>query len=258
MTETTPPIIRVTNARRLFGPQQQDKALAGVSLSVARGEFLCLAGPSGSGKTTLLNLMGILDLPSEGQVEIMGRDSRGLSLRQRAILRRRHLGFIFQAYNLIPVLSVAENVEYPLILAGMEKKERTRRVAEALGVVGVAEHGGKRPGELSGGQQQRAAVARAIAGTPPLVLADEPTGSLDSRTGAALMDLLQGLNRELGTTFIFSSHDPQVIKRARRIVVLRDGQIAGTWQREGEAVGQEAFIRQFLSGQRDDAGGHGA
>ena len=253
MTETTT-IIRVSNAWRLFGQERQDKALAGVSLTVERGEFLCLAGPSGSGKTTLLNLMGMLDLPSDGQVEILGREGRGLNLRQRAILRRRHLGFIFQAYNLIPVLSVAENVEYPLILAGQGKAERSRLVEQALALVGIAEHGAKRPGELSGGQQQRAAVARAIAGTPPIILADEPTGSLDSRTGAALMDLLQGLNRELGITFVFSSHDPNVIKRAGRIVVLRDGQIAGDWRAAADAAGKEAFIREFLSGQQEDRG----
>lgn len=217
-------MITVSNAWRLFGPRQEDKALAGVSLTVAAGEFLCLAGPSGSGKTTLLNLMGVLDLPSTGQVLMRGQDTQALSLRQRALLRRQ-LGFIFQAYNLIPVLTVAENVEYPLILAGRDRQHRGQLVTEALALVGIGEHANKRPGELSGGQQQRVAVARAIVGSPPLILADEPTGNLDSKTGAALMELLKRLHQDLGITFVFSSHDPKVIQQARRIVVLQDGQI---------------------------------
>lgn len=232
MTAPINPIIQVSNAWRLFGPQRQERALAGVSLTVAAGEFLCLAGPSGSGKTTLLNLMGALDLATEGQVQVLGQETRGLSLRQRALLRRRHLGFIFQAYNLIPVLSVFENVEYPLIIAGRGQAERTRLVTQALEVVGIAEHGGKRPGELSGGQQQRVAVARAIAGRPSIILADEPTASLDSKTGTALMELLHGLNQELATTFVFSSHDPNVIQQARRVVTLQDGQVTGDWRSE--------------------------
>ena len=161
MTAPITPIIQVSNAWRLFGPQRQERALAGVSLTVAAGEFLCLAGPSGSGKTTLLNLMGALDLPTTGQVEVLGQETSGLSLRQRALLRRRHLGFIFQAYNLIPVLSVFENVEYPLIIAGREQAERSCLVTQALEMVEIAEHGGKRPGELSGGQQQRVAAPAA-------------------------------------------------------------------------------------------------
>ena len=219
-------MIKVSNAWRLFGPQRQDRALAGVSLTVGAGEFLCLAGPSGSGKTTLLNLMGVLDLPSEGRVEILGQDTGRVSLRQRALLRRRHFGFIFQAYNLIPVLTAFENVEYPLIIKGKTRQQRSCLVRQALEAVGIGEYAAKRPGELSGGQQQRVAVARAIADTPPIILADEPTGNLDSKTSAALMDLLQHLNLELGITFAFSSHDPQVIKRARRIVGLQDGVIA--------------------------------
>jgi len=223
---TTTPLITVTNVWRLFGILRQDRALAGVTMSVDSGDFVCLAGPSGSGKTTLLNLMGLLDLPSRGQVSLLGHDTRDLSLRQRAIFRRAHLGFIFQAYNLIPVLSVAENIEYPLILNGQKAQERSRLTRQALDLVGLNDHRHKRPGQLSGGQQQRVAVARAIAGSPPLILADEPTGSLDSETGAALIELLLGLNQELGTTFVFSSHDPKVIAQARRVVTLHDGQIA--------------------------------
>ncbi len=229
------PIIRLTDAWRLFGPQQQERALAGVSLTVAPGEFLCLAGPSGSGKTTLLNLMGLLDLPSSGSMEFLGQETSTLSLTERAILRRHQLGFIFQGFNLIPVLSVMENVEYPLILAGMAGEERRRRVEHALGLVGISDHGRKRPGELSGGQQQRVAVARAIAPAPPLILADEPTGSLDSRTGAELLALLRRLNQEFGTTFVFSSHDPNVINQAQRVVLLQDGQVKSDLAREERA-----------------------
>jgi putative ABC transport system ATP-binding protein len=246
MPSAIEPLIKVSGVWRLFGPLKQDRALAGVDLALQTGDFLCLAGPSGSGKTTLLNLMGVLDLPNQGQVEILGRDTRDLNLRQRALLRR-HLGFIFQAYNLIPVLTVFENVEYPLILAGRDRKERGDMVNQALRIVGIAEHASKRPGELSGGQQQRVAVARAIAGEPQIILADEPTGNLDSKTGAALMDLLLRLNHDLGITLTFSSHDLNVIKRARRIVVLRDGRINRQWQERKGAVSREVFIRENLA-----------
>jgi len=218
------PIITVDNVWRHFGHQHQETALAGIDLTIEPGDFLCLAGPSGSGKTTLLNLMGVLDLPSQGRVTVCGQDTREASPRQRALLRR-HLGFIFQAYQLIPVLTAFENVEYPLILAGKGHQQRTKLVNEALGLVGIAEHANKRPGELSGGQQQRVAVARALAGQPPIILADEPTGNLDSKASASLMDLLQRLNQELGITLALSSHDPKVIEKAKRIVLLNDGQI---------------------------------
>ena len=218
------PIITVHNVWRYFGPEQQETALAGIDLTIEAGDFLCLAGPSGSGKTSLLNLMGVLDLPSQGRVTVCGQDTREASQHQRALLRR-HLGFIFQSYQLIPVLTAFENVEYPLILAGKGRQQRAKLVNEALGLVGIAEQANKRPGELSGGQQQRVAVARALASHPPIILADEPTGNLDSKASASLMDLLQRLNQELGITLALSSHDPKVIERARRIVRLQDGQI---------------------------------
>ena len=243
-----PALIKVSAAWRLFGPFKQDRALAGVDVELFSGDFLCLAGPSGSGKTTLLNLMGVLDLPSQGRVEVLGQATGDLSLRRRALLRRGQIGFIFQSYNLIPVLTVFENVEYPLILAGRARREREDLVNRALAAVGIAEHRRKRPGELSGGQQQRVAVARAIAGQPPILLADEPTGNLDSKTGAALLDLLCRLNEEHGITMAFSSHDPAIIRRARRIVILRDGLIGSQWhEREGTA-GRDTLIREMVSG----------
>jgi putative ABC transport system ATP-binding protein len=201
------------------------RALSGVSFSVAPGEFLALAGPSGSGKTTLLNLIGALDKPTAGTVRIEGKDLSTMSRSALSALRRDRLGFVFQAYNLIPVLSALENVEYVLMLQGRpaaERRERSLAILDAVGLDGLAD---RRPGELSGGQQQRVAVARAIVSKPALVLADEPTANLDSATGEALLDLMAKLNEERGATFIFSTHDPLVMERARRIVRLRDGRI---------------------------------
>ncbi|MDD5758866.1 MAG: ABC transporter ATP-binding protein [Desulfobulbaceae bacterium] len=249
MPSLTEPLIKVSDVWRLFGPQRQDRALAGVNLRVTTGDFLCLAGPSGSGKTTLLNLIGLLDLPSSGQIEILGQDTGNLNLKQRALLRRHRLGFIFQAYNLIPVLTAFENVEYPLILSGKGQQERHDLTRQALNAVGIAEHASKRPSELSGGQQQRVAVARAIAGSPPIILADEPTGNLDSKTGAALIELLLHLNQQRGITFLFSSHDPNVIKQARRIVILKDGQIDREWQEGKDTNSQGIFIGEHLTGE---------
>jgi len=192
---------------------------------VRKGEFLCFAGPSGSGKTTLLNLIGALDLPTRGDVVVSGQSTIGLDRCQRALFRRGQVGFVFQSFNLIPVLSLAENVEYPLILSNYPKKERTKLVGEALEMVGLTGDKAKKPSELSGGQQQRAAVARAIVGKPPIILADEPTGSLDSENGRKLMDIFRNLNKEFSTTCLFSSHDHEVIRRADRVVQLKDGKI---------------------------------
>ncbi|MEJ2032273.1 MAG: ABC transporter ATP-binding protein [Deltaproteobacteria bacterium] len=200
-------------------------ALHPTDLAVGKGAFICLAGPSGSGKTTILNLMGGIDTPTAGRVLINGQTTTGLSRAAAAILRREHIGFVFQAFNLIPVLTAYENVEYILLLKRVAEPERTARVEEVLAGVGLEKVRNKRPAELSGGQQQRVAVARAIVGAPPIVLADEPTGSLDSRTGTKLLDLLRRLNRERQTTFVFSSHDPLIIERADQVIRLQDGRI---------------------------------
>lgn len=201
------------------------RALRDVSLQIARGEFAVLAGPSGSGKTTLLNLVGALDVPDAGTVRIDGEDFLRLGKDARAAYRLRHIGFVFQAYNLIRVLSAQENIAYVLELQGVPKAQRRARAEELLARVGMEGLGDRRPDQLSGGQQQRVAVARALATAPDLVLADEPTANLDSATGGALIDLMQELNRERGMTFVLSSHDPMVLARAQRLIRLHDGAI---------------------------------
>ncbi|MFP8878019.1 MAG: ABC transporter ATP-binding protein [Myxococcota bacterium] len=205
-------------------------ALRGVDLSIGEGEFSVLAGPSGSGKTTLLNLFGALDEPSAGEVLLDGERLGDLSAAALSELRLRKLGFVFQAYNLIPVLSARENVEFVMELQAISKSERRDRANELLEEVEIAELGDKRPLEMSGGQQQRVAVARAIASQPRIVLADEPTANLDSVTAGKLLDLMARLNSGLGVTFLFSTHDPLVIERARRIIRLADGKIIGDEQ----------------------------
>lgn len=219
-------MITLTDVWRIYSQGRIDTvALENVSLSVREGEFVCFAGPSGSGKTTLLNLIGVLDLPSRGSVVIAGKTTSGLDLRQRALFRRSHIGFVFQSFNLIPVLSLQENVEYPLVLNNYSAKERQKRVAEVLALVDLTQEAEKRPAELSGGQQQRAAVARALVSRPPIIIADEPTGSLDSENGRKLMDIFRELNQKFSTTCLFSSHDHDVIKRADRVVMLKDGKL---------------------------------
>lgn len=203
-------------------------ALRGVSLDILRGEFLSIAGPSGSGKTTLLNLIGCVDTPTAGKVVVDGKDTRELSERALTDLRLRRIGFIFQAFNLVQVLSVHQNVEFPLLLqGGFTRKERGARVGALLEAVGLASHARHRPSELSGGQRQRVAVARALVTRPALVLADEPTANLDSRTGENIIDLMKGMNARDGTTFIFSTHDPKVMAHATTIVQIADGQVLG-------------------------------
>lgn len=206
-------------------------ALRGVDLEVEQGEFSVLAGPSGSGKTTLLNMIGCLDQPTKGEVWIKGREISGLNKKEAARFRLENVGFVFQAYNLIPVLSVYENAEFVMMLKGGGAKERRERVMELLERVGLGGMEDRRPHELSGGQQQRVAVVRAIAGHPLLVLADEPTANLDSETSAALLDVMGELNEEQGVTFLFSSHDPVVIERCRRVIRLDSGEIVSDERR---------------------------
>jgi putative ABC transport system ATP-binding protein len=199
-------------------------ALAGVSLTVQAGEFLAVAGPSGSGKTTLLNLIGCLDTPTSGEIEIDGEPVGTLSPGRRADLRARKLGFVFQTFNLIPVLTAYENVEYPLLIH-RRGGPLASRVRTALEQVGLADRARHRPSELSGGQQQRVAVARALVSEPAVVLADEPTANLDSRTGQDVIELMRRLNRERGTTFVFSTHDPRIMAAADRVLELSDGRL---------------------------------
>jgi putative ABC transport system ATP-binding protein len=202
------------------------RALRGVDLQVEKGEFMAIAGPSGSGKTTLLNLIGALDTATGGTIRIDGRDIGKLSQKELSDLRRDRIGFVFQAYNLVPVLSAAENAEYVMELKGIGASERKARIAELFERMGMKELMGTRPLKMSGGQQQRVAVARAIASEPALVLADEPTANLDQATGRALVGLMRELNRERGITFVFSTHDPMVLEQADRVVRLVDGKIA--------------------------------
>jgi len=203
----------------------ETRALDGISLSIKDGEFTALVGPSGSGKTTLLQIMGCLDKPNSGVVKVGGQDVTRLNANSRADLRRDKIGFIFQFFALVPVLTAFENVELPLLLNNLKKKERRERVMSLLEAVGLADRAGHRPDQLSGGEQQRVAIARALAPNPLLVLADEPTANLDTANGAQAMEIMQRLNEETGTAFIFATHDPRVVAFARRVVELRDGQI---------------------------------
>ena len=201
------------------------EAVKDVHLHIEAGEFIALVGPSGSGKTTLLNMIGGLDEPTKGKVVIDGTDITGMKENKLIDFRLRNIGFVFQAYNLIPVLTAEENIEFIMLLQGTDKDERKQRVQQLLEEVGLQGKGSSRPSELSGGQQQRVAVARALASKPKFVLADEPTANLDSTTAANLLDIMEKLNKEEGMTFVFSTHDPRVIQRARRVVTLVDGEI---------------------------------
>ncbi len=201
------------------------EAVRGLSFAVQRGDFVAMAGPSGSGKTTVLNLLGGLTSPTRGRVWVAGRDLTQMSSHELAHLRLEHVGFVFQAYNLLPVLSALENAEFTLLLRGVDAAERRQRVGALFREIGLEGLEDRRPGKLSGGQQQRVAVARAVVGEPALVLADEPTANLDSATGDALLRVMERLNHERGVTFIFSTHDPRVMERAHRLIHLVDGRI---------------------------------
>jgi putative ABC transport system ATP-binding protein len=235
--QSTGSLVSVENVSRVFAMDHSGvKALDDVSLHVDSGEFLAISGPSGSGKSTLLNLIGCIDRPTSGRVRIEGTDTSTLNAAQTTELRREKIGFVFQTFNLIPVFTAAENVEYPLLVQQINARERRMRVAAALESVGLAERAKHRPDLLSGGERQRVAVARAIVHRPALVLADEPTANLDTSNATQLIDLMRDLNRSLGLTFIFSTHDQRLLEHTPRIVRLTDGQIAS--DNQGESHGQ--------------------
>ena len=219
-------IIKVTNLEKTY----QDNgvpvhAIRGIDLDISKGEFLVIAGPSGSGKTTLLNMIGALDKPTEGNIYFEGEDITKKNKNELSSFRLHKLGFIFQAYNLIPVLTALENIEFSMMLLGVPEKEREEKALVLMDELGIKDLAYKRPNEMSGGQQQRVAVARAIINNPSIVLADEPTANLDSKTAGHLLDLMQKMNEEKNITFIFSSHDKQVMNRAKRLLILKDGLI---------------------------------
>jgi len=219
-------VAKLTDVTRVYKiGAVETRALNGVSLAINSGEFTSLVGPSGSGKTTLLQLIGCLDQPTSGKVVIAGQDATNLNRNQRADLRKSTIGFVFQFFALIPTLTAYENVEMPLLLNGKSPAERKQRVMELLENVGMADRTNNRPDQLSGGQQQRIAVARALATDPKLILADEPTANLDTDNGEQVMEIMKRLNKETGTTFVFATHDPRVIKYASRVVTLQDGLI---------------------------------
>jgi len=224
MTGTTIVEVRDVTRRYTQGRVTVD-ALRGLDLDLQSGEFTAICGPSGSGKTTLLNLIGALDRPTSGTIRLEGHELGEMSRRERSHLRRDRIGFVFQAYNLMPVLTAYENAEIVLALQGVPAAERKARVVKLLDDVGLAGLEDRRPDELSGGQQQRVAIARAIASEPAIVLADEPTANVDSETAETLLDLMQRLNRERGVTFLFSTHDPRVMARAGRVIRIVDGRV---------------------------------
>jgi putative ABC transport system ATP-binding protein len=219
--------IQINQLCKTYNPESDFPvhAVKSLDLTIEQGEFVAVMGPSGSGKTTLLNMLGGIDVPTSGEVKIDGNDICHLSEKDLIAFRRDHIGFIFQDYSLLPVLTALENVEFVMQLQGHKEAECRQRASDLLKQVGLAEQLHKRPNKLSGGQQQRVAVARALAPRPRFVMADEPTANLDAKSTAELLDIMQQLNQQEGTTFIFSTHDPRVIKRARRVIVFEDGQL---------------------------------
>jgi putative ABC transport system ATP-binding protein len=227
------PLIELHEVTKIYPlGHQQVTAVDGLTLTIGQGEFTVLAGPSGSGKTTVLNLIGCLDQPSAGRILVDGRDVGASSVKALADFRLRKIGFIFQSYNLIPVLTAEENAEFTLMLRGVAKEKRRQRVRALFAELGIAGLEGRRPNDLSGGQQQRVAIARAMAAEPAVILADEPSANLDSKSAEDLLELMRRLNGEKGTTFVISSHDTLVISPARRVVRLRDGRLEADERQE--------------------------
>lgn len=219
-------VIEIKDLYKIYnGSSVEVRAVNGINLSVEEGEFTAIVGPSGSGKTTFLNLLGGLDKPTSGQVIVDGTNIWELKSRKLIDFRLRNIGFVFQAYNLIPVLTAKENVEFIMQLQGRSKQEREKRTKELLNEVGLGDRLDSRPAKLSGGQQQRVAVARALASKPKFILADEPTANLDSKSTETLLEIMEKLNKEENITFIFSTHDARVVKKARRIITIEDGQV---------------------------------
>ena len=226
MTDQTTPAVQTEQVWKTFHQEAEEiHAVRDVTVEIARGEFTALAGPSGSGKTTLLNVIGGLTRPTKGRVWVAGRDVTDMSNPELARLRLEQVGFVFQAYNLLPVLTAMENAEFPMLLQGLDVEERRRRVGELFTRTGLSGLEDRRPGKLSGGQQQRVAVIRAVASKPALVLADEPTANLDSAASEALLDVMRELNQDLGVTFVFATHDTRVMERCRRVVRMVDGAV---------------------------------
>ena len=229
--------VRTTNLWKIY-PQEPDpvEAVQGISTEIETGDFVAMAGPSGSGKTTMLNMIGGLTRPSRGQIWIGDREITEMSDKDLAQLRLERIGFVFQSYNLLPVLTALENAEFTLLLSGIPKDERRKKVLEIFNKIGLSGLEDRKPGKLSGGQQQRVAVARAVVANPALILADEPTANLDSKASADLLDVMERLNQDHGTTFLFSTHDPRVMERSRRLITLVDGQIESDERRNHFSV----------------------
>lgn len=224
--KSAPPLIALHDITRVYGKGEAEvRALDGVSMTVQPGEFVALMGPSGSGKSTTMNILGCLDSPSSGRYLFKGVEVGNLDHDQRALLRRNYLGFIFQGYNLLPRTTALQNVELPLIYKGIGREEREERAMAALRKVGLAERADHDPSELSGGQQQRVAIARALAGNPQVVLADEPTGNLDTKRSVEIMELLQALNRDEGLTIVMVTHEEDMADYARRLIWMVDGKV---------------------------------
>ncbi|HEY4941231.1 MAG TPA: ABC transporter ATP-binding protein [Rhizomicrobium sp.] len=227
MTDQSQPVVRLTNVTKNYRAGKTEvRALRGISLGIAAQRFTMVVGPSGSGKTTLLNLVGCIDAPTSGVVEIAGQQIATLKDNALSDFRARNIGFIFQGFSLIPVLSAYENVEYPLLLTGMSAPKRRQATLAMLEAVGLMDQRRQRPNELSGGQKQRVAIARALVKHPAIVLADEPTANLDSKTGAGIIALMRKMQADANTTFIFSTHDAQLIRHADEIFAIRDGELA--------------------------------